>query len=84
MICKVRSLKSRIKTGSFVEEIITSGNEEFKDFESDVAVGNRKLHYPIKDTPKSNIIIKQRVGLLILTLQLEAKNQIFETSDAYL
>jgi len=31
MICNVRSLKSRNKTRSFLEEIITSSNEVFKD-----------------------------------------------------
>jgi len=43
MICKVRSLKSQIKTRSFLEEIITSSNEAFKDLESDMVVGSRKL-----------------------------------------
>jgi len=42
-ICKVRSLKSRIKTRSFLEEIITSSEEVFIDFESDMAVGIRNL-----------------------------------------
>jgi hypothetical protein len=39
-ICKVRSLKSRIKTRSFLEDIITSNNEVFRDFVSDIVVGN--------------------------------------------
>jgi len=39
MICKVSALKSGIKTPSFLEEIITTSNEVFKDFESDMAVG---------------------------------------------
>jgi len=38
MICKVRSLKSRIKKGLFLKEIITSSNEVFKDVESDMVV----------------------------------------------
>ena len=38
-VCKVSSLKSRIKTSSSLEENITLSNEVFKDFESDMAVG---------------------------------------------
>ena len=38
MIFKVRSLKSPIKPRSFLEEIITSNNEVFKDCISDMAV----------------------------------------------
>jgi len=37
-ICRVRSFKSRIKTGSFLDDIITSSNEVFRDCESDMAV----------------------------------------------
>jgi len=43
MICKVRSFKSRIKTLSFLEEIITFNKLAFKDFKSKMAVGIRKL-----------------------------------------
>jgi len=43
MIPKVRLCKSEIKIHSFLEEIKTSSNEVFKHFESDVAVGIRKL-----------------------------------------
>jgi len=39
MICKVMSLKSQIKTCSFLEDIITSSNEVFKEFASDMEVG---------------------------------------------
>jgi hypothetical protein len=46
MICKVRSLKSRIKTPSFLEEIITSSNEVFKDCVFDMAVDIRKRANP--------------------------------------
>jgi len=38
MICKLTSLKSWIKTGSFLEKIITSTNEVFKVFESNMAI----------------------------------------------
>jgi hypothetical protein len=43
MIGKLTLLKSRIQTPLFLEEIITSTNEVFKDFESDMAVAIRKL-----------------------------------------
>jgi len=39
MICKVQSLKSRIQTCSFLEDIITPNNEVCIDWESDMAVG---------------------------------------------
>jgi hypothetical protein len=47
MICKVRSLKSQIKKRLFLEDIVTSSNEVFKDFESNIVVGLRKLGIPI-------------------------------------
>jgi hypothetical protein len=43
MIRKVWSFKSRIKTCSFPEQIISSGNEVFKDFESAIVIEIRKL-----------------------------------------
>jgi hypothetical protein len=43
LICKVRSLKSQIKTPLFLEEIITWSNEVFKDIVSHMAVEIRKL-----------------------------------------
>jgi len=39
MIGKVRSLNSRIKTQSFLEDIITWVNEIFINWESDMVVG---------------------------------------------
>jgi len=50
MICKVTSLKSRIETRSFLEEIITLGTEVFKDLESDMAVRIRTLVDPTRKT----------------------------------
>jgi len=38
MICKEMSLKSRINTGLFLENIITSSYEVFKDGESHMVV----------------------------------------------
>jgi len=62
MTCKVRSFKSRIKTPSFLKEIITSSNEVFNDFESDLVVENRKLGNVTQETANSNVIAKQNVG----------------------
>jgi len=62
MICKVRSLKSRIKTCSFLEEIITSSNEVFKDFESDMAVGIRQLGNSTWKTAQIHDTAKQTAG----------------------
>jgi hypothetical protein len=39
MICNIWLVKSRMKTCSFLEEIITSSNEMFKDFESNIVRG---------------------------------------------
>jgi len=39
MIRKVRSLKSLIKTGSFLEDITTSSKKVFSDFKSDITLG---------------------------------------------
>ena len=62
MICKVRSLKSRIKTHSFLEEIITSSNEVFKDCVSDMAVEIQKLGNPTRETAENNDTVKQIAG----------------------
>jgi len=59
---KGSSLKSWIKTRSFLEEIITSSNEMFKDCVSDMVVGIWKLGNPTWETAKSNIIFKQTAG----------------------
>jgi len=58
MIVKVRSLKSRIMTGSFSEYIITSSNEIFIDWESNMVVGIWKLCNSSWETVKSNIIVE--------------------------
>jgi len=62
MICKLRSLKSWIRTRSFLHEIITSSNEVFKDFESNMAEGMRKLGYPTWQTAENTNIAKQTTG----------------------
>ena len=62
MIGIVRSLKSRIKKDSFLEEIITLSSDVFKDFESDMAVGIRQLGNPTGKTAKSNDTAKHAVG----------------------
>jgi hypothetical protein len=73
MICKVWSLKSPIKTGSFLEEIITSSDDVLMDVESDMAVGNGKLGIPTRETADSNDTVKQIAGSLILTQVLPVK-----------
>jgi len=45
-----------------LEEIITSSNEVFKGFESDMAVGIRKLGNLTPKTAKSNDKVKQSAG----------------------
>ena len=59
MICNVRSLRSRIKTHSFLEEIITASKEVFKDLESDMAVRIRTLVDPTRKPDESDDIVKQ-------------------------
>ena len=62
MICNVRSLRSRIKTRSFLEEIITLSKEVFKDLESDMAVRIRTLVDLTQKTGESNDTVKQTAG----------------------
>jgi len=45
-ICKLRSLKSRMKTRSFLEGIKTSSDDVSKDIDSDMAVEIRNLGNP--------------------------------------
>jgi len=61
-ICKVRSLKSQMKTSSFLEEIITSSIMVYKDCESDMAVGIRKLGNTTRVTAESKVIVQQIAG----------------------
>jgi len=62
MVCKVRSLKLRIKICSFLEEIITSTNEVFKDVESDMVVGIRKPCNATEETAESKDTVKKTAG----------------------
>jgi len=73
MICKLRLLKLRIKTCSSFEQIITSKNEVFKGFESDMAVGLRKLDNPTRKAAERNNKVQQSASSDKLTLQLQAK-----------
>jgi len=70
MIYQVRSLKSRIKTRSYLEEIITSSNDVFNDCVSDMAVEIQKLSNPTPETAENNDTVQQIAGSQILTLQL--------------
>jgi len=67
------SLKSRIKTGSFFEEIINSSNEVFKDFISDMAVEIWMLGISTREPAENNDTVKPTAGSYILTLQLQGK-----------
>jgi hypothetical protein len=58
MICNVRSLKSRIKTGSFSEHVITSSNNVFGEFVFDIGVGNGTLRNSTWFTVKGYVIVK--------------------------
>jgi len=62
MICQVRSLKPRIKTCSFLEEIITSSIEVFEDCESDMLVGIRNLDNMTRVTAESKVTVQQIAG----------------------
>ena len=79
MICKVRSLKSSIKTPSFLEESINSSNEVIKDIEPDMLGGIRKLGNPTWESAAANyVIVNQNAGSWILALEIQAK-----TSDLW-
>jgi hypothetical protein len=54
MICNLRSLKSRMKTRSFLEEIITSSNEVLKDCVLVMVVEIGKLGIPTRETAENN------------------------------
>jgi hypothetical protein len=62
MICKVRSLKSRINTHSFLEEIITCSNEVFRDCVSDMAGEMQKLGNSTRETAENYNTVKQIAG----------------------
>jgi len=62
MICKVRLFKSRIITHSYLEEIMTSSNEVFKDCESDMAVAIKRLGNWTLETADSNVIVQHTAG----------------------
>jgi len=58
MICRVGSVKSWMKTRSILEQTLTSSNEVFQDFESDMAVGMRKLGNLTPKTASSHDPVK--------------------------
>jgi len=57
-ICKVRLHILRINTSWFLEDIIHSGNEVFREFESDTQVGPQMLHTWTWETVKKYVIVK--------------------------
>jgi hypothetical protein len=62
MSCNIRSLKSRIKTGSLLEEMITLSKEVFKDVASHKTVEIGKPGNPTRDNAESNDIVEQTSG----------------------
>jgi len=62
MICRVWSLKSWIKTRSFLKEIITSIHDVFNDFESNMAVRITKLGNPTQKTAEIQDTAQPTVG----------------------
>jgi len=60
-ICKVRSLKSRMKTPPFLEDMITSSIELCQHFESNMAVGIRLPSNPTWATAERHVIVQQTV-----------------------
>jgi len=73
MICNVRSLKSRIKTPSFLQQIITSRNEVFNHCVSDMVVEIGKLGISTRETDENNDTVRQNAGFQLLTLLLQGK-----------
>jgi hypothetical protein len=62
LLCYVRSLKSRIKTRLFLDKIIISNKEVFKDFESDMAERIGMLGDPTRENAECNDTVKQTAG----------------------
>jgi len=58
MMCKLKTVKSRISTSLCLEEIETSSNVVFKDFESDMAGGIGKLGVATRQTAEINVIVE--------------------------
>jgi len=84
VICKVRSLKSRIKTRSSLEEMTTSSNELLKDFESDMAVGIRNLGNLTPNTAESEDTESRKGVRKYWLYSYKQKNLICETLHACL
>jgi len=85
MISKARSLKSRIKTHSSFEDIITPHNTVFTDCESDMVVGIWNLRNSSLVTVKSYGSVELNAGSEILTLELHAgRSKTCETLHALL
>jgi hypothetical protein len=62
MIGKVRLLKSRIKTDSFLNDITTSSYKVFEDLDSDIVVKIRKLGNISRETAKRYVLVIHNTG----------------------
>ena len=84
MIWKVRSLKSRMKTHSFLEEIITSSNEGFKDYVFNMGVEIWNLGTTTRMTAENNDTVKQTAVLKYWPYSYKENDQISKTLHPYL
>jgi hypothetical protein len=73
MICKVRSLQSRVKTRFFLQEVISSSNKVFKYSESTMPVAIKTLGNLPPETAENTDTVKQTAVSSILTQQLQGK-----------
>jgi len=73
MIWNVRSIKLRMETRAFWEDIIPSSNKVFKDLESGTAERIWNLGNWNCIAVKSYVTVKYTAGFYILTLELQAR-----------
>jgi len=84
MICKVRSLKSRIITPSFLEDIITSNNAVFIDSKSDIVVGIESCLTPVERLSKVTLLLSRTLVLKYWLLRYtKDKSKTCETVHAW-
>jgi len=62
IICKVRSLKSQIKTHLFLEQILSSSKEGFKDLESDTPERIWQLGNSTRMSAETNVTVEEAAG----------------------
>lgn len=75
MICTGRWVKLQIKTHLCFHDIITSSNQMFIDWESDMAVECQRVCHSAQETIEGDIIIEYNAGAEELTIELLARQQ---------